>query len=99
MKVQLEAKKQGFADVVYLDAVSNKNLEEVSSCNIFVLKGKTIKTPPLHGTILSGVTRRSVIHLAKDHGYTVIEQDVSAQEAMEVKTRTLDRIIDRLLCL
>lgn len=93
MKVQLEAKKQGFADVVYLDAVSNKNLEEVSSCNIFVLKEKTIKTPPLHGTILSGVTRRSVIHLAKEHGYTVIEEDVSAQEAMEVKTHTLDKFL------
>eukprot|EP00210_Caulerpa_lentillifera_P009364 g8927.t1 len=83
LKVQLEAKKQDYADVVYLDAVENKYLEEVSSCNIFALKGKTIKTPPLKGTILSGVTRRSVIQLAKDHGYTVLEEDISAEEAME----------------
>lgn len=43
-----------FADVVYLDAKTDTYLEEVSSCNIFVRKGKTIKTPPLAGTILPG---------------------------------------------
>lgn len=40
--------------MVYLDAKSDTYLEEVSSCNIFVRKGKTIKTPPLGGTILPG---------------------------------------------
>lgn len=45
--VQLAAKKAGYADVVYLDAKTDTYLEEVSSCNIFVVKGKTIKTPPL----------------------------------------------------
>lgn len=45
------------ADVVYLDAKSDTYLEEVSSCNIFVRKGKTIKTPPLGGTILPGKPR------------------------------------------
>ena len=54
---QLEAKKKGYSDVVYLDAKSDTYLEEVSSCNIFVVKGKTIRTPPLMGTILPGVTR------------------------------------------
>lgn len=44
------------ADVVYLDAKTDTYLEEVSSCNIFVRKGKTIKTPPLGGTILPGDT-------------------------------------------
>eukprot|EP00210_Caulerpa_lentillifera_P004929 g4703.t1 len=83
LKVQLKAKEQGYTDVVFLDVVENKYLEEVSSCNIFILKGKTIKTPPLKGTILSGVTRRSVIQLAKDHGYTVLEENISASEAME----------------
>lgn len=42
------------ADVVYLDAKTDTYLEEVSSCNIFVRKGKLIKTPPLSGTILPG---------------------------------------------
>lgn len=45
--VQLAAKKAGYADVVYLDAKTDTYLEEVSSCNIFVVKGRTIKTPPL----------------------------------------------------
>ncbi|KAJ9525110.1 hypothetical protein QJQ45_017329 [Haematococcus lacustris] len=55
---QLAAKKAGYSDVVYLDAKTDTYLEEVSSCNIFCVKGNTIKTPPLQGTILPGVTRR-----------------------------------------
>lgn len=54
--IQLKAKKQGFADVVYLDAQTNTCLEEVSSCNIFTVKGDVVKTPPLKGTILPGAT-------------------------------------------
>ena len=44
---QLAAKKEGYADVVYLDAKTDTYLEEVSSCNIFAVKGRTIRTPPL----------------------------------------------------
>lgn len=80
---QLDAKMKGFSDVVYLDAKSDTYLEEVSSCNIFVVKGKTIKTPPLQGTILPGVTRRSIIELATMKGYDVEEVAVTVTEAME----------------
>ncbi|KAF5841958.1 branched-chain-amino-acid aminotransferase 5 chloroplast precursor [Dunaliella salina] len=80
---QLEAKKAGYADVVYLDAKTDQYLEEVSSCNVFSVKGKIIKTPPLQGTILPGVTRRSIIELARLRGYTVLEEPISIQEAME----------------
>lgn len=80
---QLAAKKDGYSDVVYLDAKTDTYLEEVSSCNIFVVKGKTIRTPPLKGTILPGVTRRSIIELARSRGYTVEEEPVSVTEAME----------------
>jgi branched-chain amino acid aminotransferase len=80
---QLEAKRNNYADVVYLDAKSDTYLEEVSSCNIFVRKGKTIKTPPLGGTILPGVTRESTIQLARKLAYDVIEEPVSIHEAME----------------
>lgn len=83
LKTQLAAKEQGYDDVVYLDAVSDKYLEEVSSCNIFVVNGNTIKTPPLQGTILPGVTRKSVIELARLRGYTVEEAPVSVEEAMQ----------------
>lgn len=44
---QIEAKKDGYADVVYLDAVTDTYIEEVSSCNIFVVRGKTLRTPAL----------------------------------------------------
>lgn len=47
LKTQLAAKAVGFSDVVYLDAKENKFIEEVSSCNIFVVKGKRISTPAL----------------------------------------------------
>jgi branched-subunit amino acid aminotransferase/4-amino-4-deoxychorismate lyase len=45
--VQLAAKQAGYSDVVYLDAKTDQHLEEVSSCNIFTVKGNTIKTPPI----------------------------------------------------
>lgn len=80
---QLEAKQHGYADVVYLDAKSDTYLEEVSSCNIFVVRGRSILTPPLSGTILPGVTRRSVIELAQRLGYTVEEKPVTITEALE----------------
>ena len=47
LKTQLAAKKEGYADVVYLDAKTDTYLEEVSSCNIFSVQGRTIRTPPI----------------------------------------------------
>ncbi|KAH1124230.1 hypothetical protein GLYMA_06G050100v4 [Glycine max] len=69
LMAQIQAKKRGFSDVLYLDSDTKKNLEEVSSCNIFIAKGKCISTPATNGTILSGITRKSVIEIARDHGY------------------------------
>jgi len=82
LKVQLQAKKEGFSDVIYLDAKENKYIEEVSSCNFFVVKGKTIATPSLEGTILPGITRKSIIELARDKGYTVEERKVGLDEVL-----------------
>jgi len=83
LKTQLAAKGSGFSDVVYLDARENKYIEEVSSCNIFVVKGKRISTPPLTGTILPGITRKSIIDLARQRGYQVDERPVPIDEAMQ----------------
>lgn len=83
LKVQLAAKKEGYADVLYLDAKHDRYLEEVSSCNVFVAKGKTIRTPPIQGSILPGVTRRSLMELAAERGYEVKEEPISIEEAME----------------
>ncbi|KAL5558732.1 hypothetical protein UlMin_034943 [Ulmus minor] len=74
LKALARAKSRGFSDVLYLDSVNKKYLEEVSSCNIFIIKGNVISTPPTAGTILSGVTRKSIIEIACDLGYTIEER-------------------------
>ncbi|CAN6539724.1 unnamed protein product [Malus baccata var. baccata] len=83
LKALTRAKSKGFSDVLYLDSVHNKNLEEVSSCNIFIVKGNVISTPATSGTILSGVTRRSIIEIARDHGYQVEERVIPVEELSE----------------
>jgi branched-chain amino acid aminotransferase len=67
----MDAKSKGFADVLYLDSVHKRYVEEASSCNLFVLKGDIVATPATAGTILPGITRRSIIELARDCGYQV----------------------------
>ena len=83
MVQQLAAKKEGYSDVLYLDAAHDRYLEEVSSCNIFIKRGNVISTPPISGSILPGVTRRSVVELARSKGYEVREEQVSIEMAME----------------
>ncbi|KAJ4965086.1 hypothetical protein NE237_016935 [Protea cynaroides] len=83
LKAQGQAKSKGFTDVLFLDSKTKKHLEEVSSCNIFILKGKTISTPATAGTILPGVTRKSIIDLARDCGYQVEERLIPVEELME----------------
>ncbi|XP_021754683.1 branched-chain-amino-acid aminotransferase 2, chloroplastic-like [Chenopodium quinoa] len=79
----VKAKSKGFSDVLYLDSVDGKYVEEVSSCNIFMVKGNTISTPPIKGTILPGVTRKSIIEIARDLGYNVEERPVPVEELLE----------------
>ncbi|KAG0490758.1 hypothetical protein HPP92_007621 [Vanilla planifolia] len=80
LKAQTQAKEKGFTDVLFLDSVKNKYLEEASSCNIFILKDNVISTPITNGTILEGVTRRSVIEIARELGYQVEERLVSVDD-------------------
>nr|GMC97111.1 branched-chain-amino-acid aminotransferase 3, chloroplastic-like [Ipomoea batatas] len=83
LKAQSAAKAKGYSDVLYLDSVHNKYLEEVSSCNIFIVKGNTIATPALKGTILPGITRKSIIDVASSLGFQVEERSVSVEELFE----------------
>jgi branched-chain amino acid aminotransferase len=77
----IEAKNSGFDEVIYLNAKDEKFVEEVGSANLFVLTGNTIKTPKLDGSILPGITRDSVITLAKDTiGLEVLETNVTLTE-------------------
>jgi branched-chain amino acid aminotransferase len=76
-----DAQERGFMECVYLDAVERKYVEEGSSSNIFfVLKDGTLVTPELGDTILPGITRASIIELAKGFGVTVAERKVSIDE-------------------
>jgi branched-chain amino acid aminotransferase len=73
IKAQVDAKGEGFTDVLYLDAVHKRYLEEVSSCNVFLVTGGVVATPATtRGTILPGITRKSVIELTADCGYKVL---------------------------
>jgi len=74
------AKQKGFAQVLWLDGVDQKYIEEVGSMNImFVIDGKLV-TPELNGSILAGITRDSILTLARDMGMTVEERRVSIEE-------------------
>ncbi|KAK4599169.1 hypothetical protein RGQ29_009295 [Quercus rubra] len=83
LKALIEAKADGFAEVLYLDSVYNKYLEEVSTANIFVVKDRIISTPVLGGTILPGVTRKSIIEIACSQGFQVEERLVSVDEMLD----------------
>ncbi|XP_074280892.1 branched-chain-amino-acid aminotransferase 2, chloroplastic-like [Silene latifolia] len=76
------AKSRGFSDVLFLDSVTGKYIEEASAANVFVVKDKKICTAPTKGTILPGVTRSSIIEIARDHGYEVEERMVEIQELL-----------------
>jgi len=79
-----EALKAGYMECVYLDATERKFIEEGSSCNIFFyLKSGELVTPELGDTILPGITRASIIELARDKGVKVSERKISIGEAME----------------
>ncbi len=77
-----EAKKRGFAQVLWLDALEEKYIDEVGTMNICFVKDNVLVTPPLQGTILPGVTRDSVLHLAKHWGMKVEERRISIDEVM-----------------
>ena len=80
-----KAKAAGYAEVIYLDAEEHKYVEEVGAANFFCLKDGVLYTPELTGTILPGITRNSIIELARHMGYEVVETKVSAEFAMSAE--------------
>jgi branched-chain amino acid aminotransferase len=81
--VSEEAAAKGYSQVLWLDAISGRFVEEVGAMNIcFVYEGKQIVTPPLSDSILPGVTRDSVLALAPDLGYEVAESPVEVHEML-----------------
>jgi branched-chain amino acid aminotransferase len=78
----LEAQKKGFTQVLWLDAVERKYVEEIGTSNIFFGINDQLVTPALSGSILPGITRDSVIRLAKSWGITVVERPISIDEVL-----------------
>ncbi len=74
---QAQAIEHGCDQVVFLDAVERRYVDELGGMNVFfVYDDGSLVTPPLTGTILPGITRDSIITLARDNGLTVVERPV-----------------------
>ena len=87
------AKKKGFTQVLWLDGIENRYIEEVGTMNIMFIIDGTLVTPPLEGSILPGVTRNSVISLAKHWGIPVEEKRITIDEVMsEAKNERLQEV-------
>ena len=81
------AMEKGFTQVLWLDAVERKYIEEVGTSNVFFLIGDELITPPLGGSILPGVTRDSVIQIARSWNISVSERPISMEELVESSTK------------
>ncbi|MBF0412935.1 MAG: branched-chain amino acid aminotransferase [Desulfamplus sp.] len=77
-----KAKKEGYAQVLWLDGVERKYVEEVGAMNIFFVINNELVTPELNGSILPGVTRNSVLHLGRKWGMNVSERKISMDEVV-----------------
>jgi branched-chain amino acid aminotransferase len=82
LKAGLEAEKKGYAQVLWLDGRERRFVEEVGAMNMFFAYGKKIVTAPLTGSILSGVTRDSVMKLAPSLGFTIEERQIDINDLM-----------------
>ena len=76
----VEAQKQGYTQVLWLDAIERRFIEEVGTMNIFFLIDDELITPPLTGSILPGITRDSVLRLTKDWGFKVSEKRITIDD-------------------
>jgi branched-chain amino acid aminotransferase len=96
LKVTEEAKALGCAQVLFLDAREHKYLEELGGMNVLVMQGNTLRTPPLGDTILNGVTRASLVEIARDLGMETREAPIAIDEIVAgVKNGT---ITDLMAC-
>ena len=87
IRAAVEAKKKGFDQVLWLDALSHTEIEEAGTMNVFVRIGDEVMTPPLGGTILAGITRDSSLALLRDWGISVTERSISVAEMRAAHAR------------
>ena len=80
LKGQEEAHEQDYEQVLWLDGVEQKYVEEVGSMNIFFVIDGEVITPLLTGSVLPGITRKSALEICKQKGYKVSERRISIEE-------------------
>ncbi len=85
LKASAEARALGYDQVLWLDAKNHRNIEEVGTMNVFFVIDGRLVTPPLGGTILDGVTRRSVLRLAREWGVDIREENITIDEVIEAQ--------------
>ena len=83
LKAQDEAHEQDYSQVLWLDGVERKYIEEVGAMNMFFVLGDEVVTPALSGSILSGITRKSVLELLRSWGLNAVERRLSIDEVVE----------------
>jgi len=88
MLATAEAKQKGYDQVLWMDAIEHKYVQECGTMNVFFIIGDKVITPDLkEGTILEGVTRDSAIVLLREMGYSVEERALSIDEILEAYSR------------
>lgn len=93
LKSQVKAHDAGYSQVLWLDGIERKYIEEVGAMNIFFKINNTVITPKLNGSILPGVTRDSVINLCNKWNVPVEERKISIQEIDDAfKNGTLEEV-------
>ena len=75
---KIESVKAGYEEAIMLD--DRGFVSEGTGENVYVVAGGRISTPPLTASILDGITRRSIITIARDRGYEVVERDIARAE-------------------
>ena len=93
LAAQVKAHDGGYSQVLWLDGVERKYIEEVGARNIFFKIDGKVVTPALSGSILPGITRNSVITLCKSWSLTVEERKISVDELIEAQNNgTLEEV-------
>lgn len=78
-----EVRKKGYDQILWMDGIEHKYVQEIGTMNVFFVIGNTVITPEISDTILQGVTRDSVITLLNENGYNVEERPLHIDEIVE----------------
>ncbi|KAL0213692.1 hypothetical protein P9112_005876 [Eukaryota sp. TZLM1-RC] len=93
LSVTAKAQKLGFNQVLWTNAGDHTTVEEVGAATFFCVRKGVVTTPPLTGTILRGITRSSILELAKSCGYPTAEEEVTVQDLFdEIKSGDISEI-------